>query len=261
MHKIDIVPKAPYLALLGDIGLCVQPLYREFLQSCAAKFRKVFVILGNHEFYRFNVESTIATAEAICASNPNLVFMHRTSVLVEGVRVLGCTLWSNIKDEKKAEVGMMLSDYRVINIGVDPPEITPVEVDAEWKERQTMIGKRRLEVGDTHKWHLEEVEWLNAEIAQAKANGERVVVFTHHAPVWGYGDSSSDHLDSPIRSAFSTDLSHMFGEPIVAWCYGHTHWYNDLTMNGTRVISNPHGYPRESEEMEKGYDPYFVLSV
>ena len=27
---------------------------------------------------------------------------------------------------------MSLSDYRVINVGVNPPEITPSEVDANW---------------------------------------------------------------------------------------------------------------------------------
>jgi len=260
MHKIDVVPKAPYLALLGDIGLCVQPLYRNFLLECAQKFAKVFVILGNHEFYSFNVESSIATTENICASHPNLVFMNRTSLLLEGVRILGCTLWSFIRPEQKDEVDMCLSDYRVIRIGVDPPEITPPdEVTPEWRERQKFIGERRLTSDDTHKWHLEECEWLSSEIARAKNNDEKVLVLTHHAPIYGYGDSSADNLESPIRSAFSTDLTHMFGYPLVSWCYGHTHWYNDVTINGTRVISNPHGYPKEQEE--KGYDPYFVVSI
>jgi len=240
----------------------VQPLYREFLLEQANKFQKVFVILGNHEYYRFNAESTVATAEAICASHPNLVLLNKNSMLVDGIRILGCTLWSFIKPEQKENVDMCLSDYRVVNVGVNPPEITPLEVDAQWKERQTHLGERRLKTDDTHGWHLDQVAWLEREIREARERKERVLVFSHHSPLWGFGDSAVDNLASNARSAFSTDLTGMFGEPVVTWCYGHTHWYNDITLNGTRVISNPRGYPQEGkEEVERGFDPNFVVSL
>lgn len=54
------------------------------------------------------------------------------------------------------------------------------------------------------------------------------------------------------------------GKPIEAWLYGHTHWFQDLTVNGTRVISNPHGYyrgPKVSSEMDSIYNPKFVLEI
>jgi len=58
---------------------------------------------------------------------------------------------------------------------------------------------------------------------------------------WGKGGSSH---------AFSTDLKYMMnGEDISVWAYGHTHWYHDMVFNGTRVVSNPHGYPKISEDL------------
>jgi hypothetical protein len=44
--KPIIKPEAPYLALLGDIGLSRQAKYHDFLLEQAKHFEKVFVILG-----------------------------------------------------------------------------------------------------------------------------------------------------------------------------------------------------------------------
>ena len=41
-----IVPNAPYIALLGDIGLPIKPNYEEFLLKQANRFEKVFVVAG-----------------------------------------------------------------------------------------------------------------------------------------------------------------------------------------------------------------------
>ncbi len=78
---------------------------------------------------------------------------------------------------------------------------------------------------------------------------------------YNFGNIKSPYNNTLSHSAFSTDLSTMFGDPLVTWCYGHTHWYNDITVNGTRVISNPHGYPKELPDGERSYDPHFVVSV
>jgi len=55
----------------------------------------------------------------------------------------------------------------------------------------------------------------------------------------------------------STDLTSLFGSPVTAWCYGHTHWFHDLVLHGTRVVSNPHGYPFEN----KPFQSQFVVDV
>jgi hypothetical protein len=50
----------------------------------------------------------------------------------------------------------------------------------------------------------------------------------------------------------------LFGGNVVAWAYGHTHWFHDMIIHGTRVISNQAGYVTESKG---GYNPGYVLRI
>jgi len=222
-----LVPSAPYAALLGDIGVVSRDSYRQCLLQEAENFKRVFVVAGNHEFYDGIVDPTIEKMKKICEEHKNLQFCHRTSVLVDGIRLLGCTLWSFIPDEHKLEVEMSMSDFRVI-------KLSPNKTD-------TLTAKEFV------KYHLEDLEFLKVEIEKAKKNNEKVVVMTHHAPLrFACGDPSYDK--SPSNHGFCTDLTYLFGPPVVLWAYGHTHWYQDMTVKGTRILSNPSGYPRENKE-------------
>jgi hypothetical protein len=43
---------APFLLLAGDIGRLIDyDAYRSFLELQVARYKKVFLVLGNHEFY------------------------------------------------------------------------------------------------------------------------------------------------------------------------------------------------------------------
>src|SRR4051794_14988066 len=78
----------------------------------------------------------------------------------EGVRVVGCTLWSHVPEEDVSCVQRQMNDYHLIR-----------------------MGKRKLLVEDTNRWHDEALAWLKSQLAKAKEAGERVVVLTHHAPI------------------------------------------------------------------------------
>lgn len=60
-----IKPSAPYLALAGDIAeLKNSHILMPFLKNVCTKFKKVFYIMGNHEFYyskKFNKETSKKT--------------------------------------------------------------------------------------------------------------------------------------------------------------------------------------------------------
>jgi len=237
-----IQPSAPYLCLLGDIGLANDEKYHQFLLDISTKFKMVFVLAGNHEYYHNIVDKAKEKIAAICAERDNLVFMYRKSLLVEGIRILGTTLWSHIPDKFAEEVGMCLSDFRVIKMSEQKGD--------------------NLRVEEYNRWHQEEVDWLKTELTKAVENSERVVVLTHHSPLFNCGSSDPQYFCSPSNSAFCTDLSEFMGKPIELWAYGHTHWFQDMTIKGTRVISNPHGYPRDIEgNSGKAYDPQLVIDI
>ncbi len=62
-----------------------------------------------------------------------------------------------------------------------------------------------------------------------------------------------------LAGAFASDLSALMGADQVAlWIFGHTHRAADLDIRGTRILSNPRGYPNE---LVAGFDPACVVEV
>ena len=100
----------------------------------------------------------------------NVVFLNKTSMVIPEtkVRVIGCTLWSYVNEESSLAVQMSLRDYHVITV-------------------ESEKGERGLTVKDTVGWFSEEVEFIRKEIEKAKENNEKVIIFTHHAPVINMG--------------------------------------------------------------------------
>ena len=148
-----IVPNAPVLALLGDIGSPSEPAYEAFLLRQAERFEQVLVLTGNHVYYtrhpdegsKQQIDDKIA---AICAKDPRLVFLNRSAISIGGVRVLGCTLWSYVPPHAEAYLESYLNDFRLIY--PTPPEDGEVP--------------RPLSAGLYRRWHEDEAAWLANEI-------------------------------------------------------------------------------------------------
>lgn len=237
------------LALLGDIGYPTRDTYREFLLQQAERFETVLVVAGNHEFYAVgsvtpDYDETKARIRSICSEAPknNLHFLDRTSLLYKGYRILGCTLWSHIPVDTPdaALIEKSSSDYKKIFV-----------IDAETGQ------KRKSTVRDSVGWHEADVAWLKEELAMAVERGEKVVVLTHHAPTFEK-TSSPKFTRSVMTSIYASDLAAMFGDPIVAWLFGHTHWSSTQKVGSTLVASNQAGYFNEAGSTN--YDPFFCLS-
>eukprot|EP00029_Vermamoeba_vermiformis_P007400 TRINITY_DN3198_c0_g1_i1.p1 TRINITY_DN3198_c0_g1~~TRINITY_DN3198_c0_g1_i1.p1 ORF type:complete len:290 (-),score=62.57 TRINITY_DN3198_c0_g1_i1:26-850(-) len=233
-------PKAPYVALLGDIGNPRKPLYEKFIEEQSKQFKEVFVLAGNHEYYTNVYEDAQKMMVDICAKFPNVHFMQKKSVKIGKYRILGTTLWSHVPDDNAQQVQRSLNDYAMIST------------------REQDGKTRKIRIADTNRWFKDELEWLEGEIKAAKEAGEEVVVMTHHAPTMKK-TSAPQYENSAINCAFATDLEHLFGPPVKAWFYGHTHYSNDQKFNGTRVVSNQHGYFMGKENT--GYRKEMVVEI
>jgi len=236
----SIVPKAKYLALLGDIGLpYYRSEYRAFIHQQAKKFEKVIVLAGNHEYYGASLDSTTKAIRDVCKSAPNqnVLFGDQLSVLIDGVRILACTLWSDVQPESVELIETCLSDYKHIKKKESDPEGTT------------------LRVADTVELHKQDLQFLSSAINTAKQTDEPVMVLTHHAPSLRMGMCSPQDLE--IREAFCSDLSSLYGAPVQVMCHGHTHWFKNICFKGTRFISNPKGYIQDNMP----YDPSFIVTI
>lgn len=74
---------------------------------------------------------------------------------------------------------------------------------------------------DTVEFHKEDLEFLISEVSKAKEASEKVIIFTHHAPVMEA--TPPIYRNNKINTAFCTNLVEMMGPPIIGWFYGHTH--------------------------------------
>jgi predicted MPP superfamily phosphohydrolase len=224
--RVNISKHAPYIALVGDIGAPFQSHYADFLAAQSSQFDKVFVILGNHEYYGSHTPAQIEEkVKSICESLPNVVLLQRdTYRLPDATVLIGCTLWS----ELDPIAAPRLNDLKRITI----------------RSSSEPYRKKKLDLHTYVAWHKRDVSFI--EQALQKHADDRVIVLTHHAPTHRM---QGQHSGSIMCSAFATPLEHLMKAPVVAWVSGHVHSNVDTMIHGVRSVSNCMGYSGE----EAGY--------
>jgi len=228
---------ADAVVLAGDTGLGIAGVR---LARRWSRDRPVLFVAGNHEYYRNAIPALTAELRA-AAANSAVHVLENDEVVLDGVRFLGCTLWSDFMaageqelDRSMAVCARLLNDYEVIT----------------WSN-----GGRTLQPADTRALHLASREWL-AERLAVKHDGPTVIV-THHAPLLRTQPPSPVHR--ALVGAFASDLTELMdGDRAALWVFGHTHRTTDLQVEGTHVISNPRGYPHEPVA---AFDPTLVVEV
>lgn len=223
-----IRPAAPFLILAGDIGRLIDyGNFLAFLERHCESFEKIFLVLGNHEFYGTSrADGLLASQRLVNESSLHgkVALLERTryDVVEENVVVLGCTLHSYILPESQDIVRYKIQDFQKIE---------------GWT------------TDDHNAQHQQDVEWLASQISSVRQEKDgkkkRILVVTHHAPTTK-GTSAPEHADNAWSSAFSTDL---IGNPkwnalsdVQWWVFGHTHYTNFTRIGQVKVISNQRGY-------------------
>lgn len=244
-HDI-IVPQAPILALLGDIGLAYTPALKDFLHLQADRFQHVLYIGGNHEYYnkrrggirKHTVQQQYQWLQRVCQERDNLHFVERQVVDIDGVVIiLATTLWSEIPQASIAVAELSMNDYHISYVTKSPQ-------DGEFKQMTTAY---------TNRWYATSLAWLEQQLQTYQQ--KQVVVLTHHTPaLQGTSNPRFDH--SPLNVWFSSDLTRLLGPPVHTWVCGHTHFNFDTIhhhshlerTSGTRLVSNQRGYPGQEKK-------------
>lgn len=189
-------------------------------------------VAGNHEYYHHDIEILDDQLHEL-AARKGLNYLQRNSVVVDGVRFMGCTLWTDFNIQPGWRLGAelvarsFLPDYKLIRCR--GKQFTPsMSIDL----------------------HHMNVEWLTQELG--KPFEGKTVVVTHHAP---HPQSIHPRFNlSPINAAFVSDLSRLMGKADV-WLHGHMHDSFDYTVHqqsgATRVLVNPRGYVRKKGKARK----------
>lgn len=218
-----VLPRLDALIIAGD--LANDPLNR-WPEALARIGRlidpaKVFLIPGNHDYYRFRLDGDgqlQAMAEAA-----GMQFAQRRVLTFGTIRLLCCTLWSDFRltGDRAGAMRMAaraMNDYRLI-------------------ARDASDTRARPE--DTLALHEDHLAWLTEAITHPFPG--RTVIVTHHGPSPG----AAGPIDG-LTSAFTSDLdAWILRHRPDLWLFGHTHRHLRTTVGRTPVVNVSLGYPDE----------------
>ncbi|KAI7498057.1 hypothetical protein KC367_g5397 [Hortaea werneckii] len=162
----EIAPKAPYLALLGDIGTLSDSHRNDFLSFLRRQlqnFRIVFFVAGNHESYG----TTWTKAQAV---------LHELEQESLNNNSVG-DLFSFVPSESAMTVEMRVNDFYSTH---------------DW------------DVAQHNAAHTEDLEWLNDQVTSETTANNNIMILTHWSPTTDLRSLDPKHLgnDNPIGCAF-----------------------------------------------------------
>ena len=232
INDFVIIPSAPVLALLGDIGYASSyenegvKLYK-FIKQQSEQFEYVLYVSGNHEYWYTSRIAGDEFIEKMCCELPNLYFLNRKTLLLNGYLVSGATLWTRIPRNIWRDAWGCMRDFDRID-----------EIRCELSECDK--GMRVYQM-----WHCADADWLQEQIAMAQDLNLKIIILTHHAPSQVEcicPDDFEMYGSGVARSMNSSSLEAMINESVVLWGFGHTH------HNSRRFISSTNGIEEKNGE-------------
>ena len=196
----------------------------------------VLYVPGNHEFYGGHLTRTLEKLRA--AQDDRVRVLDRDDVILAGVRFLGATMWTDFAATGNPPIAAFsaqnsMNDFRQIRTA----------------------NYRRIRPADLVEQSVKTRDWLRTKLAEPFDG--RTVVITHHAPTLR-SLQDNPHAGTHLDAAFANRWEYLMGgERVALWVHGHSHTAVDYDVAGTRVVSNPRGYPGE----ETGFCPKLVIEV
>lgn len=219
-----VIPPGDILVLAGDITNAALSGLVNFDSICEG-FKRVLMVMGNHEHYGGNFSSTYMVLKTVLPNN--VILLENESVHIDRqsfvptkhatkntVHFVGCSLWTNMNEVDQSIALRRMNDYVVIEKGVSNALLLP---------------------SDTVNAHKKSAKFLKESIT------ENSVVITHHAP--SFKSCSGRYVGD---TAYASDLSSMIlDKKPKYWIHGHIHETANYFIGETNVVSNPKGYPHE----------------
>jgi Icc-related predicted phosphoesterase len=230
------------LIIAGDLGV-ISGSNVEFgtivsaLKFFCKHYKRVFYVLGNHEFYHSDIVGSQEFYREIehvvnvlgnvgRLDRDNLCLLIRERVEYKGVSFAGCTLWFNERPENFLNTSL-INDFEFID----------EEIDMFHEESSRDLNFLKSCIEDTD------------------------IVITHHLPTF---QSVDNRFKSKRSNLFYVNdeaerLLSRISRPPAVWIHGHTHGSKDYMLGETRIICNPGGYPHKAEN--PNFNPILTFEV
>ena len=253
--KARPLPGADLLVLAGDIGSYQQGSLLSTLEISdfglarfsplpaarggAAWPTPVFFLPGNHEYDGLDFDAARSRLRETCA-RLGLIWLERETVLLQGVRFVGSTLWTDFDalstERARTQDGTLGEQLNAREKAFRAANFYLTKNHA-FRSGQPMLADAVREEG------LKSQSWLRQALAEP-FDGPTVVV-THFAPSLQSADPR--YGITPGTAGFCNSLDELL--PLARlWLHGHLHCQVDYVRHGCRVVANPLGYARKGEQ-------------
>lgn len=223
----DSLPDADVLILAGDIGVVGKSSneYIALLRKFRERYEKIVLIAGNHEHYRSSQCDVISELTEICIET-DVVFLNNSSVIIDGVKFVGSTLWS-------------MADYSVAGSLRD-------------------IGKVFKNVNEYNAEHKRCFNFLKSELENPV--NIPICIITHHLPSFNLCHPKFSAYGKVNTGFYTEILDKLNLDNVKYWFCGHTHescvYNHKVDDKNVKIIVNPMGYPGESRDTEVSFDTF-----
>ncbi|MGI9078218.1 MAG: metallophosphoesterase [Gemmatimonadaceae bacterium] len=231
---------ADAVILAGDIS---RP--KEAASWASGFVKPVLYVPGNHEFYGSSTTGTVDELKRLCAGT-NIRVLDNDEVIVEGVRFLGTTLWTDFMLFGERENGRRQCRKRCASCATSAESAS-----AKRRTRYSPpLPRQRCSIFTPH----------GSNASWPKPHAGPTVVITHHAP-----SRNSIHpkfAGSLLNACFVSDAERLIdGSRARLWIHGHTHDSFDYLLNGMRVVCNPRGYAKDGVNENPLFDANFLVEI
>ena len=242
LFENGIKPSADILVLAGDIaylGDC-QLMHNEYFDWLSANFKQVYIVPGNHEYYR-GVELRDTLTDFEYKIRDNVCYINNKSVVIGDTELFFTTLWSKVPNAFIADIQNGMMDTRLI-----------------------CYKNAILFAGEFNELHKICTEWLDGALKAASA--EHKVVVTHHCPTTN--PAFNGYPGSRLNCGFLVDMEDFIkAHDINYWIFGHTHFNGDssvlagsrVMIGKTQLLTNQLGYTQDEEQ--KGFNPEGIIEL
>lgn len=238
-HRIVQHTDADVLVLAGDIANC-----RDGIIAFSDWPVPVVYVHGNHEFY--GDEYHAVRDRLSNASAGSVHYLENQELVLSGVRFLGCCLWTDYALDGDVDAAMAKTWQYM------------------YDHNEIRYADGRFEPVHALELHQESRSWLAQKLDEPFAG--KTIIVTHHAP--HRNSIHPGYRNHPGNPGFVSDLTSLMGKAVL-WIHGHTHSSFRYLVNGTEVIANPCGYPKNKSVADPmqlrfenpAYDPGLVVEI
>jgi predicted phosphodiesterase len=217
----------------------------------------VIFVPGNHEYDALEFDAAHQRLRQAC-ERWGLIWLEQESVVIQGLRFVGCTLWSDF-DGLSSAPGTAANDAEAAAPGALAERLKArdkafraanfyLRKNHSLQAGQPMLAEQLRELG------LQSQRWLRQALATG-FDGPTVAV-THFAPSLLSADPR--YGLTPGTAGFCNALDDLLPAAQL-WLHGHLHCPQDYVSRGCRVVANPLGYARKGEQ--KNYRPELLIAV